>query len=83
MTAIDALDELAQRGHGTAEFAVNNAGELVHVRTVFTVKLSPGEKHQAFLARMYVEKVLRCGDRVEFPARDGKFDVARIYRDAV
>ena len=82
MTAYDALDDLAQRGHGTAEFEVNDAGELVHVRTVFTVKFEPGESHRAFLARMHTEKALRAGDFVEFPSHGGKYDVARIVRKA-
>jgi hypothetical protein len=82
MTASDALDELAQRGHGHAEFEVNEHGELIHARTVFTLKFKAGEDHRAFIARIRREQLLRHGDYVEFPSRGGVFDVARIIRKA-
>jgi hypothetical protein len=82
MTVHDALDELTQRGHGSAEFEVNATGELIHVRTVFTVKFQPGEDHRAFIERIHREQLLQQGDYVEFPSHGGKFDVARIIRKA-
>ena len=64
---IQALDELTRRGFGTAEFLVDEAGNLIHTETVFTAQLERGESLADFIARAKIEGIWQYGDRIQIP----------------
>jgi hypothetical protein len=81
MTVREAIDELTEKRHGTAEFFVDEYGDPVHVETVFTVQMDAGEEPESFFARLK-QSILHPGDRIQLPANGGKYSFARIIRPA-
>lgn len=82
MTVREAIDELTEKGHGTAEFLVDDEGNPIHVETVFTVQMDKGEDPDSFFARLKRLALWQPGDRVQLPANGGKYSFARIIRPA-
>lgn len=82
MTVREAIDELTEKRHGTAEFLVDEYGDPIHVETVFTVQMNDGEDPNSFFARLKRSALWRPGDRVQLPANGGKYSFARIIRPA-
>jgi hypothetical protein len=79
---IHALDELTERGFGTAEFLVDQDGNLIHVETVFTAQLGKTESLADFIARAKIEGIWRHGDRIQIPAQNRRTEYVRIIRPA-
>jgi hypothetical protein len=79
---LKALEELTERGFGTAEFLVDHEGNLIHVETVFTAQLDKGESLADFIARAKVEGIWRPGDRIQVPAQNKRTEYVRIIRPA-
>lgn len=74
------LDLFKLGGYGAAQYEVNDAGELVHARTVITVKMDKGETIEAFVARLRREYDWQRGDTLELLSNNGRLDTARITR---
>lgn len=77
-----AIADLTARGFGTAEFLVDQDGNLIHVESVFTVQLGKGESMADFIARAKIEGTWQYGDRIQMPNQNGKMDFVRIIRPA-
>jgi hypothetical protein len=78
-------DLLGFSGYGTVEYAVNDAGDLVHARTVATVEPRTAAERTdlgLFLARLRREHGLRADDTIELRYHDGKLRTAIITRKA-
>jgi hypothetical protein len=79
---ITAIEDLQARGFGTAEFLVDQDGNLIHVETAFTAQLQKGESLADFLARAKVEGIWQPGDRIQVPAQNKRTEYVRIIRPA-
>lgn len=79
---IAAINDLTERGFGTAEFLVDSEGNLIHVETVFTAQLHKGESLADFIARAKTEGVWQHGDRIQIPAQNKRTEYVRIIRPA-
>lgn len=77
-----AIADLTQRGFGTAEFLVDEQGNLIHVESIFTVQLGKNESMADFIARARLEGTWQHGDRIQIPNQNGRMDFVRIIRPA-
>ena len=78
-------DLLGFGGYGTVEYAVNDAGDLIHARTIATVEPRCAAERadlDVFLARLRREHGLRTDDTIELRYHDGKLRTAIITRKA-
>jgi hypothetical protein len=76
-------DLLGLGGYGTVEYVVGASGDLLHARTIATVKPDrPGERAdlELFLTRLRRENDLCPDDSLQLRYDDGKLMVAIITR---
>jgi hypothetical protein len=76
-------DLLGLSGYGTVAYAVNDAGDLVHARTVATVEPRNAAERadlEIFLDRLRREHGLRTDDTIELRYHDGRLRAATITR---
>src|SRR5262245_35308919 len=78
-------DLLGFGGYGTVEYAVNDAGDLVHARTIATVEPRNAAERadlNVFLARLRAECDLQEGDTLDLRYHNGQLRTAIITRKA-